>query len=1045
MHFSAAVPIVLDAAEFPNLSRSTPSTYLLAPLFIVLCAHATMDVNLIFRSNDEINMEFLDNALEACYRDPSKQMEAGIFLTQLNSYIYRWDHVKQILDQSRSIYTKLISLQILGRIVSEQWNDPDCPKLEIRDYVNKAVIEACMRKELLTSDEFNQTYLNKLNLVLVQILKKEWPNGWPSFVTEMVAIGEESLSVLENNVSIFGLLSEEIFDYSSGQLTMAKVIELKRQMIKEFIPVLDQFRKILRLDHTSNSRLVGLTLAALFSGNSIHRYLVMKCFLQIISRDIPADLSQNLLLTFKDVMDMVAEVIPVPSDIPGSYYNVATEDQFFVQDLALFLTTTLGRYYELIESNLGYTLILRSCSYLLEVSRINDKELWKICLEYWGKFVAFVYESTLKIDNSSTGHSYQTRCEIYRDVLHNLRIIAMEQMVPPEEVLIVQDMNDEISREFLKQSNVSELYDSMKGLLGNLAKLDLLDTEEVMREQLAEQFGKANWSWSAVSKLCWAVGAIANLIDEAEEDRFLKYLTDELVNIKISNENQEFVSTYVHTEDEHITDMACDTFLKICQNCSRELAYPQPDGSPSVLDTFVANLEAFVSDLSSSQTCTIFKAIGFVLSTSAVDSQERLMAALMTGPNTLYTAGSAELQHLSPTLKKCESLNKLANALKMNTAVCSTVGPVYRIQFQRLYPSLLMIYKTIMEKVADSNAVMEALTLQLFRQIKSEIILLTETYTKANQELQSTDHAILSEFIKLFMVDFQNSPASLREPAVLSLVSHQLESMHQYEYLRSLPYLSQIDQWPGVLDTTLRSVFEPMIPMISQNYVDFPDFRQGFYKLVYIFVHKWFTVGVSVELLKIPQNTFNLLMQSLLWGIKDATREVSHMALDALFDLINSVSHMEDEDMSSEFYSAYFLLTLREIIAVLTDSDYRSAYMKFPGFDLQSKILARLLELVQEGEIYVQLYDPRHSGKQYVSNVEFVQDYVRNLLFSMFPQLQRNQIEVLVLGMFQYSGELPKFQDDLRDFLVDIRAIGEDTGDIQLREKEAELELLKYL
>ncbi|KAG0181509.1 Karyopherin transporter [Apophysomyces sp. BC1021] len=761
-----------------------------------------------------------------------------------------------------------------------------------------------------------------------------------------------------------------------------------------------------------------------------------------------------MLIIYKEVMEAMTKIIPESADIASLYYNMATEDQYLVQDFALFLTLVLGRYYELIEKSLGYVAISNGFVYLLKLSRVS-----------------YVHEEMLRNDgyNAASNSSTIMRANVYRNILHELREISIEQMAPPDEVLIVKSNEGEVTREFYKQSNGTGFYDSMQHLLGNLTKIDLADTEMIVRHKLAEQFGMVDWSWSAVSRLCWAVGAISGAISEADEERFLKHFTDELTNIKTTNDNQGFVisscllhiaaqnprflkkhwgflklvlakiSTYVHVMDADVSEMACNAFLKICQGCSQELASVQPDGLPPMLETFVTNLEIFTADLDSNQTCSIFKSIGYVLSTAPIDYQERLMDALMAGPNKLvlcflcikllltgyikYTFISLQLQSHPQTLDTPEFLTKLVNVLKTNTSVCSSIGPGFQVQFQKIFPNLIITYKAIMGKVNEVNrgSPTETLVMQLFRQIKSEIIMLIETYTQVNLELDMTNQKMVSEIVDLFLIDFRTTPASLREPAVLSLMVYRLENLH-------------IDQRSGLLETILCSVFEPTVPMISQNYVDFPEFRHGFYKLLRVFIQKCFS-----EMLKTPQNIFHLLIQSLLWGVKDATREVSHMALETVLALVNNMSHLEDEDTASDFYCAYFLQILCEIVAVLTDPDYRS------GFDFQSKILARMLELVQEGEIYVRLYNPRDEEKEYMSNVEFLQDYVRNLLFNAFPQLQRSQIEVLVLGMFQYSGELSKFQDDLQDFLIDIRAIGEDVGDIQLREKAAEIELLKHL
>lgn len=64
--------------------------------------------------------------------------------------------------------------------------------------------------------------VNKLNVVLVQILKHEWPTNWPSFIPEIVESSQSSESLCENNLSILRLLAEEVFEFSEDQLTSSK-------------------------------------------------------------------------------------------------------------------------------------------------------------------------------------------------------------------------------------------------------------------------------------------------------------------------------------------------------------------------------------------------------------------------------------------------------------------------------------------------------------------------------------------------------------------------------------------------------------------------------------------------------------------------------------------------------------------------------------------------------------------------------------------------------------------------------------------------------
>ena len=49
-------------------------------------------------------------------------------------------------------------------------------------------------------------YLGKLNIILVQILKHEWPRNWPSFISDIVGASKTNESLCQNNLAILKLL-----------------------------------------------------------------------------------------------------------------------------------------------------------------------------------------------------------------------------------------------------------------------------------------------------------------------------------------------------------------------------------------------------------------------------------------------------------------------------------------------------------------------------------------------------------------------------------------------------------------------------------------------------------------------------------------------------------------------------------------------------------------------------------------------------------------------------------------------------------------------
>ena len=107
----------------------------------------------------------------------------------------------------------------------------------------------------------NAVFLSKLNLVLVQILKQDWPHNWPSFISDLVGASKTSESLCENNMRVLQLLSEEVFDYSKDSMTTAKIKTMKESLNEEFSQIFQLCEFI--LDASQKPSLVLCTLQTL--------------------------------------------------------------------------------------------------------------------------------------------------------------------------------------------------------------------------------------------------------------------------------------------------------------------------------------------------------------------------------------------------------------------------------------------------------------------------------------------------------------------------------------------------------------------------------------------------------------------------------------------------------------------------------------------------------------------------------------------------------------------------------------------------------------
>lgn len=98
-------------------------------------------------------------------------------------------------------------------------------------------------------------------------------------------------------------------------------------------------------------------------------------------------------------------------------------------------------------------------------------------------------------------------------------------MVKPEEVLVVENDEGEIVREFVKESDTIQLYKSQREVLVYLTHLNVIDTEEIMISKLARQIDGSEWSWHNINTLSWAIGSISGtMTEDTEKDLLLQSL-----------------------------------------------------------------------------------------------------------------------------------------------------------------------------------------------------------------------------------------------------------------------------------------------------------------------------------------------------------------------------------------------------------------------------------------------------------------------------------------------------------------------------------------
>ena len=183
-------------------------------------------------------------------------------------------------------------------------------------------------------------------------------------------------------------------------------------------------------------------------------------------------------------------MVPVDTNVKQAYANGMDAEQQFIQDLALFFCSYLKEHGTLVEKGEMNESLLKALHYLILISEVEEVEIFKICLEYWNSLTADLYRESPPLATGAAPLFMSRpppRRQFYQPVLSKVRYIMISRMAKPEEVLVVENDQGEVVREFMKDTDSITMYKNMRETLVYLTHLDYMDTERIMTEKLQNQ------------------------------------------------------------------------------------------------------------------------------------------------------------------------------------------------------------------------------------------------------------------------------------------------------------------------------------------------------------------------------------------------------------------------------------------------------------------------------------------------------------------------------------------------------------------------------
>lgn len=137
---------------------------------------------------------------------------------------------------------------------------------------------------------------------------------------------------------------------------------------------------------------------------------------------------------------------------------------------------------------------------------------------------------------------------------------------------------------------------------------------------------------------------------------------------------------------------------------------------------------------------------------------------------------------------------------------------------------------------------------------------------------KSTDHwIVIQEFLdplSKLIIDYNNNVPDARDPEVLFLFAIIINTFGQH----------LIDHIPSIVS----NLFSSTLQMISQNFLDYMDFRRGFFTLI-----KNIVLFSIKGLYQAGEQDFKTFIDSIIWAFKHDHTELAEIGLQAMSELIS--------------------------------------------------------------------------------------------------------------------------------------------------------------
>ncbi|KAH0477674.1 MAG: hypothetical protein KVP17_001730 [Porospora cf. gigantea B] len=548
---------------------------------------------------DRETVLLLDEIVRAMYHGGTEQIDmhcAHQVLAELKGLPNAWSIAGAVMTHAQSYEARHFAVSLVEDVVQTRWHALQADERETLKTFVMNLVSHCQNPTTMQTQLF---FVNKVNETLVKIAAREWPERWPSFVTDLTSTARQNQSTCENTLTIFRILAEDLFDYGS-EMTSKKNQTLVQRFAEEFGPVLELCLFVLtqyKADQAGvSASLLQATMSCLANflrwmpetavfhtglidllvyakDQQVVRIQVLKCFTEIVSIK-PTEATTGVVMPLWDQILSMADRLPESTFQYNKEVN-SQASQFWEQyyrQMAILFTSFLRLYRGLMERRPdaeGARRLQLTHEFLLRMSRVPNDETFKICLNYWHDLaedvvLEVVRNADLKGISSSEVFrgdrgvvtSFSSRASEFSRTFERLREILVSRMAKPKEVCICYDEDSgTVDKEHLPDTDEISLYEVMRESIVYLTNLNPEHMSDVLNQLLRhiidglQQGGhQKEWNPTILNRVCWSVGSISGSLPPAVERSFLIEVTRSLMWLcghKKGKENKAIVAAMV--------------------------------------------------------------------------------------------------------------------------------------------------------------------------------------------------------------------------------------------------------------------------------------------------------------------------------------------------------------------------------------------------------------------------------------------------------------------------------------------------------------------